>query len=200
MKCAAGSLARARREPSPGGRYDRAVSETNPPVTRLLASAASGDAQASAQLSAVLYNELRRLARQHLPAGRSDDAVAPTALVNEAYLRLVAQHSVDWQDRAEFYAVASGLMRRLVVEHADVTGQSRPDAPAHEVVAVDAALARLAALDARQARIVELRYFAGLSVDETADVLGVPAATVASEWAMGRAWLRCELARPGTTA
>lgn len=198
MKCPAEGIARARREASPGGRYDQTVSETSPPVTQLLASAASGDAQASAQLSAVLYKELRRLARQHLPAGRSDDAVAPTALVNEAFLRLVAQHSVDWQDRAEFYAVASVLMRRLVVEHADATGQARPDAPPHEVVAVDAALARLAELDARQAQIVELRYFGGLSADDTAAVLGVPVATVASEWAMARAWLRCELA--GTRA
>jgi RNA polymerase sigma factor (TIGR02999 family) len=176
------------------------VSEASPPVTQLLASAAAGDAAASAQLSSVLYAELRRLARQHLRGERPADSVRPTALVNEAYLRLVAQQPVDWQDRAEFYAVASALMRRLVVEHADATGQSAPDASAREVVAVDAALARLAQIDAQQAKIVELRYFAGLTADETADVLGVPAATVANEWAMARAWLRCELAQPGTSA
>lgn len=174
------------------------MSEASPPVTQLLASAAAGDAAASAQLSSVLYTELRRLAQQHLRGERTAESVRPTALVNEAYLRLVAQQPVDWQNRAEFYAVASALMRRLVVEHADTTGQSAPDAPAREVVAVDAALARLAEIDAQQAKIVELRYFAGLTAEETADVLGVPAATVANEWAMARAWLRCELAQPGT--
>jgi DNA-directed RNA polymerase specialized sigma24 family protein len=193
----AGTGAPTRREPSVVGGYDRAVSEASPPVTQLLASAAAGDAAASAQLSSVLYTELRRLAQQHLRGERTAESVRPTALVNEAYLRLVAQQPVDWQDRAEFYAVASALMRRLVVEHADATGQS---APAREVVAVDAALARLAAIDAQQAKIVELRYFAGLTADETADVLGVPAATVASDWAMARAWLRCELAQPATPA
>jgi RNA polymerase sigma factor (TIGR02999 family) len=206
------------------------MSEQDTPVTQLLAQWRAGSDEALAQLSSVLYDELRRLAQRHLRRERRDHTLQRTALVNEAFMRLVAQRSVDWQNRAQFFALASSLMRRILVDHArgrqadkrgggvrplsldemqarrtgegDPRPASVPAALQHldadvgeDVVAIDRALDRLAELDPRQAKIVEMRYFAGLTVDETAEALELSPATVKREWAMARAWLRCELAQ-----
>jgi RNA polymerase sigma factor (sigma-70 family) len=198
------------------------------PITELLAEWRAGSDQALSQLSAVLYDELRRLAQRHLWRERRDHTLQRTALVNEAFLRLVGQQSVDWQNRAQFFGIASSLMRRILVDHArarqtekrgggaavvsldameerrDADGAARPaptpaslqhrDEEREDLVAIDAALERLAAVDPRQVQIVELRYFAGLTVEEAAETLGISTATVKREWAMARAWLRRELA------
>lgn len=204
------------------------MSEQDTPVTQLLAEWRAGSDAALAQLSSVLYDELRRLAQRHLSRERRDHTLQRTALVNEAFMRLVAQRSVDWQNRTQFFALASSLMRRILVDHArgrqadkrggglrplsldemlgrrTAEGDPRPAAVptalqhvdpevGEDVVAIDRALDRLAALDPRQAKIVEMRYFAGLTVEETAEALDLSQATVKREWAMARAWLRCEL-------
>jgi RNA polymerase sigma factor (TIGR02999 family) len=172
------------------------MSEAERPITRLLADARAGSDTASSQLSAVLYEELREAARRQLGRDAPDSGVRPTALVNEVYARLVEQGAVHWSDRAEFLAVASSLMRRLVVEQAARAGRAAPAWPAGEVVAIDAAMQRLAAVDPQQAKVVELRYFAGLTIEEAAEALGIPVTAAELDWAMGRAWLRGELAPP----
>jgi RNA polymerase sigma factor (TIGR02999 family) len=178
-------------------------------VTRLLLAWSGGDAGARDALLPLVYHELRRVARHHLRHERPGHTLQPTALVNEAYLKLVGLSRVKWQDRAHFFAVAARLMRRILVDHArgraaakrggvrtamtldDAVAFSRE--PDLDVVALDAALARLAELDPRQERIVELRFFSGLEVDETARVLGISTATVKREWRTARAWLYREL-------
>jgi RNA polymerase sigma factor (TIGR02999 family) len=174
------------------------MSEPERPITRLLADARAGSDAAMSQLSAVLYDDLRSAARQQLVQGSAGAAARPTALVNEVYARLVAQGAVNWQDRAEFLAVASSLMRRLVVEQAGADGSATSATPAGEVVAIDAAMERLAALDPQQAKVVELRYFGGLTTEETAEALGMTVTAAELDWTMGRAWLRCELAQPAS--
>jgi RNA polymerase sigma factor (sigma-70 family) len=201
------------------------------PVTRLLAEWRAGSDEALSQLSVVLYDELRRLAQRHLRKERSNHTIQRTALVNEAFLRLVGQQSVDWQNRAQFFAIASSLMRRILVDHARarraekrgggaeiVSLDAMNEAPDHDerqgqaptpaslqhrdddgeghedLVAIDAALGQLAEFDPRQVKIVEMRYFAGMTVEETAEALGISPATVKREWSMARAWLRRELA------
>jgi RNA polymerase sigma-70 factor, ECF subfamily len=206
---------------------------SDPPVTRLLAewsAGGSGSDAALAQLSSVLYAELQRLAQRHLRRERPDHTIQRTALVNEAFLRLVDQRSVDWQNRAHFLGLASTLMRRILVDHARArhadkrgggaevvsldelasrtndegrrsdgdtpTALQHHDAELHDdVVAIDRALGTLATLDAQQAKVVEMRYFAGLTIEETADALGISPATVKREWVLARAWLRREVAR-----
>jgi RNA polymerase sigma factor (TIGR02999 family) len=179
------------------------------PVTRLLQKWSEGDETALEELIPLVYDELRQLARQRLRHERPDHTLQPTALVHEAYLKLVDQRRTRWQNRAQFFAVASQLIRRILVDHARARAASkrgggvRPltlDAalvPALEreldVVGLDAALSQLAALDPRQARLVELRFFGGLDVDETAEVLGVSAPTVKREWRTAKAWLYREL-------
>jgi RNA polymerase sigma-70 factor (ECF subfamily) len=155
----------------------------------------------------VVYGELRRLARRHLWRERPDHTLQSAALVNEAYLRLVRQESPKWQNRAHFFGVAAQLMRHILVDHArgrvaGKRGGSTPrlvldpelvPAQSPELDALDDALVRLAALDPRQGRLIELRFFGGLSIDETAVVLGVSTATVEREWVTARAWMRREL-------
>ncbi len=205
------------------------MDSTRQPVTQLLAQWRAGDEQALAQLSTVLYDELRRLAQQHLRRERRDHTIQRTALVNEAFMRLIGQQSVDWQSRAHFFGLASRLMRRILVDYArarsadkrgggvdvfslDALADGKADeatpqgvlAPAvlpslraetHEdVTAIDAALTRLAHLDPEQAKLVELRYFGGLTIEQTAEALDVSPATVKREWTLARAWLRRELA------
>jgi RNA polymerase sigma-70 factor (ECF subfamily) len=176
-----------------------------PSVTRLLADWSRGDAAALEQLLPIVHTELRRIARRALRRERVDHTLQPTALVNELYLKLVGQRSASWANRAQFFAVAAQLMRRILVDHARAQaaakrGGSSPRLslseagasvvePALEVLAVDRALTRLAKLDPDQARIVELRYFSGLTVEETAHVLGTSPRTVKREWRLAKAWL-----------
>ena len=178
-------------------------------VTLLLKQVANGNQQAAARLIPVIYGELHRVAKRHLRQERRDHTLQPTALVHEAFLKLVAQRDANWQNRAHFFAVASQLMRRILVDYARrrlrskrggkqtklpldgvlVISQDRCD----EVLAVDEALERLAALDPRQSRVVELRFFGGLSMEETAKVLGVSSKTVKRQWSTAKAWLYGEL-------
>lgn len=201
------------------------------PVTQLLVQWRSGNDQAFAKLTGILYDELRSLAQRHLRRERPDHTMQKTALVHEAFVRLVNQQSVDWQSRAHFFGLASKLMRRILVDHArarlaDKRGGGAPavslddlgtgsggeaslpqdvttptalqhlDAHTQEdVSAIDEALVRLEKLDARQAQIVEMRYFGGLTIEQTADALGISDATVKREWTLARAWLKRELGK-----
>jgi RNA polymerase sigma factor (TIGR02999 family) len=178
-------------------------------VTALLSELASGNSLAADQLIPLVYGELKRLARAHLRRERSDHTLQTTALVHEAYLKLVRQDSVKWQGRSHFFAIAAQLMRRILIDHArahlrekrggGIAPMPLDDAlvfsPEHseELLKLDAALGRLATLDPRQSRIVELRFFGGLSVDETAAFLGVSAKTVKRDWAVAKAWLHGEV-------
>ena len=191
-----------------------------PSVTALLRAWGAGDAQASDSLVRLVYAELRRQAGLALRRERDGHTLQPTALVHEAWLRLGDQHDARWESRAQFFAIAAQTMRRVLLDHArtrhalkrgggavQVTlggaddGSARGvraggDTPldAVDVIALDDALARLAELDPQKARLVDLRYFAGLSIPEAAEVLGVSTATVGREWAVARMWLRRELA------
>jgi len=178
-------------------------------INQLLADWRRGDQQARDELIPVVYDELRRLARLRLRNERPDHTLQSAALVNEAYLRLARQDAPQWQNRAHFFGVAAQLMRHILVDHARNRLAAKRGAgaprlalepelvPAREsevdLVALDDALGKLAALDAQQARLIELRFFAGLSIEDTAVVLGISPATVKREWVTARAWLRREL-------
>lgn len=178
-------------------------------VSRLVAQSAAGDAAAAAELFPIVYEELRRLAASALRRERTDHTLQPTALVHEAFLRLAETPGASWESRAHFVAVAARVMRRVLVDHARGrnalkrgNGEIRVpiddvDVPAVgqdvDLVALDDALARLAILDERQARIVELRFFGGLSVPETAALIGASERTVKRDWQVARAWLTREL-------
>lgn len=179
-------------------------------VTGLLRRWSEGDSDALASLIPMVYDELRRLAAHYLRIERPDHTLQPTALVHEAYLRLVGQTSMAWQNRAHFFGIAARTMRRILVEHARRRNAAKRDGGAlrvgdgiegfvasagrdPEILALDEALTRLEGLDSQQAHIVELRFFGGLSVEETAEVAGVSTATVKRKWRTARAWLRQEL-------
>ncbi len=180
-------------------------------VTQLLIELSNGDRDAVDLLLPVIYDELRKLAANYLRRERPDHTLQPTALVHEAYLRLVDQTRVNWQNRAHFFGVAAQLMRRLLVDHArkhnaEKRGQDfqklsldenidRAVERSSELIALDDALTALAAFDEQKARMVELRYFGGLSIEETADVLGVTPTTVKRHWRFARAWLHGEMLR-----
>ena len=172
-----------------------------------------GHARDKAALDALLpavYEELRALAGRYLRRERPDHTLQPTALVNEAYMRLSEQRSVDWRDRAQFFGVAAQMMRRILVNYAESRNTAKRGGLVARVTldesvsweggreldlaSLDEALNTLAELDARQARVVELRFFAGLSIEETGEVLDISPATVKREWSMAKAWLRRELA------
>src|SRR5437879_5712470 len=181
-------------------------------VTQLLFDWSKGDQQALDKLMPLVYSELRRLARNYLRKERPGHTLQPTALVNEAYLKLVDQKNAHWKNRAQFYGVAAQLMRRILVDHArqhqaakrggsdqqrlSITSAGQLGAkqmatePAIDLLALHEALEELAAFDSQQERIVELKFFGGLSIEETAEVLGVGHATVERDWKMARAWLR----------
>ena len=180
-------------------------------VTQLLAAICEGDSKASARLLPLVYDELRKLAKArmaHEPAGQT---LQPTALVHEAYLRLVGDNDVTWDNRGHFFAAAALAMRRILVERARSRnrikrggGRARveltdaalvTEPPDHDLLVLDEALARLEKFDKRKADVVMLRYFAGLSIEETAAALGVSPATVKNEWTFARAWLHREVAR-----
>jgi RNA polymerase sigma factor (TIGR02999 family) len=197
--------------PASGGSAARGVD-----VTGLLVAWSEGDSAALDALLPVVYAELRRQARRALRREAAGHTLEPTALVHEAYLKLVDQRPSRWQSRAQFYGVAARCMRQVLVDAArtrraakrgggarmitlddagDLATPTAGEASGEDVLALDAALVRLAALDPDQARLVELRYFAGLTLDDTAATLGISAATVSREWTVARRWLRRELDR-----
>jgi RNA polymerase sigma factor (TIGR02999 family) len=178
-------------------------------ITQLLIAWSAGRREALDDLLPLVYEELRRLAARYLRHEPGDHTLQPTALVHEAYLRLIDQRRVQWRNRAHFYGVAAQIMRRILVDHARarraekrgagwervplVEDETPAGAGDVDVLALDEALGRLAAFDSQQERIVELRYFGGLTIDEVAEVVGLSAATVVREWTIAKAWLRAEL-------
>uniref|UniRef100_Q02A05 RNA polymerase, sigma-24 subunit, ECF subfamily n=1 Tax=Solibacter usitatus (strain Ellin6076) TaxID=234267 RepID=Q02A05_SOLUE len=174
-------------------------------LTRLLLQWRSGDKAALDQMTPVVYEELRRLARYFLAAERSNHTLQPTALVHEAYLRLIDQRSVDWRNRAHFLGVAANMMRRILINHAEARNAAKRNGgqdllaledalgvfidPRVDLLELNRSLELLTSLDPQQGRVVELRYFGGLSVDETAEVLGISPATVKREWSTAKLWL-----------
>jgi RNA polymerase sigma factor (TIGR02999 family) len=180
-------------------------------VTELLRAWGAGDAQASEPLVRLVYQELRRQAGIALRREGEGHTLQPTALVHEAWLRLDDQHAARWESRAQFFAIAAQMMRRVLLDHArtrlaqkrgggavqvslgGVRAAEESPVDTVDVIALDDALARLALIDPQKARLVDLRYFAGLSIPEAAAVLGVSTATLGREWAVARMWLRREL-------
>src|SRR5262245_13018994 len=177
-------------------------------IARLLTDWANRDAAAREQLVPIVYEELRRLAHHYMRGERDGHTLQATALVNEVYLRLAGIDALGWRDRAHFFAMAATLMRRVLVDYARQRGRDKRGAgvtvtsldenviapqPAVDVVALDDALERLRAVDPQQSRVVELRFFAGLSVKETAEAIGISPATVKRDWATAKLWLYNEL-------
>jgi RNA polymerase sigma factor (TIGR02999 family) len=179
--------------------------EPSSPVTELLFRWREGDRQALEALMPLVYNELRRLANHYLRQERSDHTLQSTALVHEAYLRLAGQNPPQWQNRAHFFGIAAHIMRQILVEYARGRSTAKrggsacrlsldealalPQQVDVDVVELDKALTGLAELDAQQSRIVELRFFAGLTIEDTSEVLGISPATVKRDWVAARAWL-----------
>jgi len=178
-------------------------------VTVLLRQFSDGNQEVLAELIPLVYDELRRLAAYHLRQERSNHTLQATALVHEAYLHLVDQRQVDWKNRSHFFGVAAHLMRRILLMHARKLHAAKRGGSAQkisldeaavftseqsaELMALEELLTRLGQLDAQQARIVELRFFGGLSVEETAELMNISPATVKRDWAMAKAWLGREL-------
>lgn len=184
-------------------------------VTRMLMSWSNGDQTALEELLPLVYDELRRLAALYLRREQPGHTLQATALVHEAYLRLVDQTSVNWQNRAHFFGAAANLMRQILIQHArarhaDKRGGDQQKLyldevsnladklttqPGMDLITLDEALERLARVAPQQSRVVELRYFGGLSISETAEVLGISPATVKREWTMAKAWLHREISK-----
>ena len=179
-------------------------------ITERLKAWSGGDVEAADAFMPVVYGELRRQAHRYLRRERPNHTLQTSALVHEAYLRLIEQQCVPWQNRAHFFALAAQMMRRILINYAinrnrNKRGGPQEDLPLDEamtigcdrgdvdLLALDEALTRLEALDQQQARIVELRYFSGLSIEQTAEVLEISPATVKRDWAMAKAWLRSQL-------
>ena len=189
----------------------------SPEITELLKAWGSGDAAALDQLTPLVYDELRRLARRYMRIERAGNTLQTTALVNEAYLRLVDAKRVAWQDRVHFFAVSAQMMRRILVDAARARGSAKrggqvkrvnhsaafnldeiPDVSTgrdRELVAIDDALNTLAEMDPRKARVIELRFFGGLSVEEAAEILKISPQSVMRDWKLAKAWLTRELSR-----
>jgi RNA polymerase sigma-70 factor (ECF subfamily) len=180
-------------------------------ITQLLERWSQGDEKALDQLMPLVYDELHRLAGAYLRRERGEHTLQPTALVNETYLKLVRQRNIRWQNRAQFFGVAAQLMRRILVDHArshyaDKRGGDRinvslknigayGEQPEADVLALHDVLNRLAEIDPDQSRIVELRFFGGLTIEETAEVMRVSHSTVEREWKIAKAWLKRELTK-----
>ena len=178
-------------------------------ITELLVGSGQGDKDALDKLMPVVYDELRRQAARYLRREQAGHTLQTTALIHEAYVRLVDQRNVQWQNRAHFFGIAAQMMRRILVDHARGKRRAKrggsdvkvslADAtiPVKErdldVVALDEALTRLAQIDEQQSRVVELRFFSGLTVEETAQVMGISPATVKRDWSMAKAWLHREI-------
>jgi RNA polymerase sigma factor (TIGR02999 family) len=187
------------------------MTSTPAEITQLLIAWNQGDQGARAELMPLVYDELRRLARGYLRRERPNHTLQPTALVHEAYLRLIDQSRVNWQNRAHFFGIAARVMRQLLINHAEARRAAKRGGSAERItlndldhvaveqevdlVALDEALKRLERLDPPQGQIVELRFFGGLTVEEIAEVMAVSPATVKREWGTARAWLRRELSR-----
>ena len=179
-------------------------------VTQLLVQLRGGNRAAVDELTPLVYQELKRIAGGQLRSERPGHTLQATALVHEAYLKLVDQREVSWQNRAHFFGVAAQVMRRILLDYAKERVREKRGGGAHKtsldealavsedrasnLVVIDEALTRLEQMDVRQAKVVELRFFGGLSVEETAEAMGISTATVKREWAMARAWLHRELA------
>jgi RNA polymerase sigma-70 factor (ECF subfamily) len=190
------------------------VSDSGPNEVTQILQEWNGDGDAPARLMPLVYEELRRLAQTYLRRERADHTLQPTALVHEAYLRLVDQSRVQWKNRAHFYGIAAQMMRRILVDHARTHASEKrggmgqrlsldeasilPSERAADLLALDEALKQLAINDARKSRVVELRFFGGLSVKETAEVLGVHPGTVERDWVVAKAWLYREIGRRET--
>jgi RNA polymerase sigma factor (TIGR02999 family) len=189
----------------------------NPPahdVTQLLAAWSNGDQVARDELMSVVYQELHRLAHHYMKQESPGHTLQTSALVNEAFLRLVDQRDVRWQNRAHFFGIAAQMMRRILVDYARSRRYAKrgggvpamsldealivSDERSAEVVALDETLARLAEFDPRKGQIVEFRFFGGLSIEETAEVLAVSPGTVMRDWTLAKAWLRREMSPPGS--
>jgi RNA polymerase sigma-70 factor (ECF subfamily) len=182
---------------------------TRDDVTALLGQLAKGDDAAASKLIPIVYDELRRLAAGYMRRERPDHTLQPTALVHEAYVKLTEQRVTDWRGRAHFFGIAAQIMRRILIDHArghlrDKRGGGMIPIPldeavvfspeqSSELVRLDASLERLAKLDPRQSRIVELRFFGGLTVEQTAELLGISAKTVKRDWSMAKAWLHGDM-------
>jgi RNA polymerase sigma-70 factor (ECF subfamily) len=181
-------------------------------ITRLLRAWGDGDAEALDRLAPVVFDELRRMSRRYMRRERAGHTLQTTALVNEVYLRLVNVTGLDWKDRAHFFAVSAQMMRRILVDAARARASARrrggirassvnldqvPDLSgrAGELIALDDALNTLAQMDPRKARVIELRFFGGLSVEETAEVLKISPQSVMRDWKLAKAWLKRELSR-----
>jgi RNA polymerase sigma-70 factor, ECF subfamily len=185
-------------------------------ITRLLVDWSRGDQQALEKLTPIVYEELRRLAGRYIRQERHGHTLQSTALVHEAYMKLVGQHSIQWQNRAQFFGVAAQLIRRILVDyarnrHAAKRGANAPRLSLDEaiampgdrdldLVALDDALDGLSKLDARQSRLVELRFFAGLTMEEAAEVLNMSLATAKRDWSAAKAWLFREIRRQSADA
>ena len=185
------------------------MDERQPEITRMLRAWSGGDREAVDTLMPLVYDELHKVAAQYLRKQRPDHTLQPTALVHEAYLRLIGQNEIDWQNRAHFFGVAAQIMRRLLVDHArkfnaEKRGHDfqklsldenidRAVERSSDLIALDEALKSLAEFDEQKARLVELRYFGGLSIEETADVLGVTPTTIKRHWRFAKAWLYEEM-------
>jgi RNA polymerase sigma factor (TIGR02999 family) len=172
----------------------------------------NGDKSALDEMTPVLYDELRRMARRMLSAERPDHTLQPTALVHEAYLRLINQRAVDWKNRAHFLGVASTMMRRILINHAKANQAAKREGfkaavsledalgvftnPQVDLLDLDHTLDKLTELDPQQGKVVELRYFGGLSIEETAEVMGISASTVKREWGTARLWLLQQMEGP----
>jgi RNA polymerase sigma-70 factor (ECF subfamily) len=197
---------------APGLRVPMPVPSTAQ-VTNLLVAWGQGDEAAFERLIPVVHAELRRIARRHMGHERDGHTLQPTALVNEAYLKLIDIRHVQWQDRAHFFAMSSRVMRRVLVDVARARGYRKRGGGAHQVtlneghggakepaadvVALDDALTALAEIDQRKSEVVEMRYFGGLSIEETAEALGVSVRTVKRDWTMAKLWLARELKKSG---
>jgi len=180
-------------------------------VTQLLIAWSNGDKAALNKLMPLIYDELRQLARHYMSRERAGHTLQTTALVNEAYVRLVNRKGVHWQNRAHFFAIAAQLMRSILVDHARSHAYAKRGGGARkialddamvisqqraaEVVALDDALKRLAEIDPLQSRLVEMKFFGGLTIEETAEVLGLSPATIKREWSTAKAWLYHELSK-----
>ena len=194
----------------------RPLSLSKKEITAMLRAWGAGEHEATEELIRAVYRELRLQARYQLRRERANHTLQTSALINEVYIKLVEQRSVKWENRGHFFALAAKLMRRILVDHAKTRHRIKrggaeenialddalrtiavaaPDENVVDLIALDEALEALAKIDEQQVQIVELRYFSGLNVEETADVLNISTATVKRDWAVARAWLRHELTR-----
>jgi RNA polymerase sigma factor (TIGR02999 family) len=193
-------------------RWQAEMTTPSKEVTQLLVAWSEGDQAAREQLLPLVYSELHRLAANHFGRERKGHTLQTTALIHEAYLRLIDLKDIRWQNRAHFFAIAAQMMRRILVDYARARNYAKrqgeafdealevSDERAADVLVLDDALKSLAELDQRKSRIVELRFFGGLSIEETAAVLGVSPGTVMRDWTFAKAWLQREISKEGPHA